>query len=94
MPLCTGHCMLEDLLQVCPNDVLRKMKGEMEESGYTFSKPVCKEEQRSSDCLSVQTTMFSFAVAGITTTQGELSSRYHKASIPECHHQYACYSSG
>ena len=59
MRLCTGHCMLEDLLQVCPNDVLRKMKGEMEESGYTFSKPVCKEEQRSSDCLSVQTALYS-----------------------------------
>lgn len=50
--------------------MLRRVKGEMEESGYTFSEPVCDEEQSSRECLSVQTAMFS----SINTTSGELSS--------------------
>ena len=51
--MCSDHCKLEELLHVCPNQILRRLKGQMEESRFTFIEPSCDMEE-SDTCLPAQ----------------------------------------
>ena len=59
--LCSSHCQLMELLQVCPNGVLDEVKRAMQHSGYSFMDPVCGSEGgglQEATCIPVQTPLF------------------------------------
>lgn len=60
--LCSSHCQLMELLQVCPSGVLDEIKVEMQQSRYSFFQPLCDQNGSSQEedvqCLPVQTRLF------------------------------------
>ena len=53
--LCSDHCRLVELLQVCPNNVLEQVRQRMDTVVQSFSPLVCDTESAESEqCMSVQ----------------------------------------
>lgn len=70
--LCSEHCKLARLLQVCPQNLLRRLEGEMGETGVSFLEPVCELEGE--QCLTLRTSLSAGASAvtvGMETQVGE-----------------------
>ena len=55
--LCSDHCKLIKLLEVCPHNLLRKVEARMEELGVSFLQPECDADKGDINCLPLQTSL-------------------------------------
>ena len=55
MKLCSGHCRLKELLQICPNNLLENLRKERVFSERVFYEPDCDIPEENKTCIAVQT---------------------------------------
>ena len=54
MKMCSAHCKLEKLLQVCPKMILKGLKKEMNGTNKAFLEPLCDHPEERDRCMSTQ----------------------------------------